>query len=443
MPADLDQFLVDLRGQLEHCAREETAESLGLGVRLLRRRALVAAAATLVTALVAVLLAVLFVRSSQLPAPIASTVDRHGTAAFVQPPRAAVTGSPTKSFSLGAPLGYFLTGVAAHTAVDAWATGYLAVRNDTLPSGAENHPLLLHWDGTTWREMAAPDGMGIYALAVAPDGSVWALANRKLNTVQNTSVQQILRWDGRQWSSLPTGLTGKATLGGIAAMSRTDVWAVGELDQRPLIIHWDGNSWSTVDLPPGAGALRSVSGSGPDDVWAAGIADSDSGRGLILHWDGVRWSSVTVPDFRSETGLLSISALSSSAAWACGDSIVLSWDGRAWQKVEDKVAREGSDLGATQAQAVSLNDVWFNGMGTFVQHWDGEDLQRVDILSGLAIESERDRVTIGSLAARTPDDVWAAGSLRPASVSTELSMPLILHWNGSEWRVVVDSVKPL
>ena len=70
---------------------------------------------------------------------------------------------------------------------------------------------------------------------------------------------------------------GDNTLLGVAALSPTDAWAVGEAadpdgGRRPLIEHWDGDSWTVVPSPSmGVSAgLAAVVGISPTDVWAVG-----------------------------------------------------------------------------------------------------------------------------------------------------------------------------
>jgi hypothetical protein len=53
-----------------------------------------------------------------------------------------------------------------------------------------------------------------------------------------------------------------------------------------VIVHWDGQAWSTVSVDPSAAqlGLGGIWGTGPKDVWAVGT-------GGILHWDGVAVAS--------------------------------------------------------------------------------------------------------------------------------------------------------
>ncbi len=131
------------------------------------------------------------------------------------------------------------------------------------------------------------------------------------------------------------------TLFGVAAVSSTDVWAVG----TGMIQHWDGSVWtamtSTIPLTPTT-QLLSVSASSANDVWAVGQGDGAGHyTGVILHWDGSNWSNIPNPDPQDETGLFGVTAIAPNDAWAVGyqgdynqsDALAMHWDGSAWTVV--------------------------------------------------------------------------------------------------------------
>ena len=108
-----------------------------------------------------------------------------------------------------------LTGVAAVSAQDIWAVGYVTDAQTSLTE---------HWDGSAWSEVAAPppaaDGYGttLLAVAVAPDRTVWAVGG------------QTIRWDGSSWTSIPApvaAMSDSGVLNGVVALSPSNVWAVG------------------------------------------------------------------------------------------------------------------------------------------------------------------------------------------------------------------------
>ena len=66
----------------------------------------------------------------------------------------------------------------------------------------------------------------------------------------------------------------------MAAISATDVWAVGEQNLNQTVTeHWNGTAWSVVPSPSvTAGGvqdfLSSVSAIGSSDVWAVGSTNN-------------------------------------------------------------------------------------------------------------------------------------------------------------------------
>src|SRR5206468_8477548 len=112
-------------------------------------------------------------------------------------------------------------------------------------------------------------------------------------------------------------------LNGVAAISASNVWAVGTHTAAngayvTLIEHWDGVRWSVVTSPsPSAtnNTLTAAAGTGASDVWAAGW--TLDGGALIEHWNGSSWSVVANPA-PSGSLLYAVKAISPTDAWAVG-----------------------------------------------------------------------------------------------------------------------------
>jgi hypothetical protein len=191
----------------------------------------------------------------------------------------------------------------------------------------------------------------------------------------------------------------------VDALAPDDVWAVGfhsdgapdyvqgtpvPGSERPLILHWDGQSWQQFTVPEvGAGNTRfaAVDASAPDDVWAVGYhggsesseSRPDKSRILIMHWDGRGWRVVPTKSL-DVTGvdnrLYGIVALSSEKAWAVGhtgggydwsrpdapiwNTFILQWDGREWSRVSSpNPGNFGNQLFGISA--VNSDDIWVIG----------------------------------------------------------------------------------
>ena len=78
------------------------------------------------------------------------------------------------------------------------------------------------------------------------------------------------------WSKVSSPNVGTSTnfLNGVAAISSTDVWAVGDYGNGngglTLVEHWNGAQWSIVQSQ-GTGGLSGVAAIASNDVWAVGF----------------------------------------------------------------------------------------------------------------------------------------------------------------------------
>jgi len=142
----------------------------------------------------------------------------------------------------------------------------------------------------------------------------------------------IEHWNGTSWSvvSSPNVSGASNELLAVAAVSPTDVWAVGDSNtsgvEQALIEHWNGTSWSIVSSPSPGGSndLRGVAIISATDIWAVGAffnTASNATQTLIEQWNGTSWSVVTSPNPSSTTNLLEAAAAdkSSGQAWAVGE----------------------------------------------------------------------------------------------------------------------------
>jgi hypothetical protein len=97
-------------------------------------------------------------------------------------------------------------------------------------------------------------------------------------------------WNGSAWKQQTSSNITKATaIGGVAATSSSNAWAVGSVSDKPLIEHWNGKAWksSQISGPFGFDAAAATS---PSDAWAAGYARSSRGEfPAIVHWNGTAW----------------------------------------------------------------------------------------------------------------------------------------------------------
>jgi hypothetical protein len=164
---------------------------------------------------------------------------------------------------------------------------------------------------------------------------------------------------------------------------------------------------------------------------------------LIEHWNGSSWSVVPSPNHNTDnTILLSVTAVSSTDAWAVGYyygsgpvnvTITEHWDGSHWVIVDIPNIGTGQD-DLPSISASSSDDVWAVGdyiSGTIqplTEHWTGSSWNVVpNGHTGTSTNS------LFGVSARSANDVWAVGHYYNDAA---LSQTLAEHWNGSAWSVV-------
>jgi hypothetical protein len=244
----------------------------------------------------------------------------------------------------------------------------------------------------------------VKGLAVGLLGAVLTFVPASARTFSQTSAVGTGCGVWTQVASPNSGGAG-SDLGGVAATSPTDAWAVGSFAPNSkigltltLAEHWDGVSWKIVSTP-NVGALSNslfaVAALAPNDAWAVGnyIGSDYAAHTLIENWNGSTWSFIPSPDGGPANNVLTgVAGTSASDVWAVGQS--------------------RSASGSIQ---------------TLTEHWNGTSWQVVSSPNPGASDD-----VLNGVFALASNDVWAAGeSLGPASPD----QALLLHWNGSAWSV--------
>ncbi len=274
-----------------------------------------------------------------------------------------------------------LSGAAAISSTNVWTVGWIC--------GYASQTLTEHWNGARWTVVPSPNQSGaetssLVAVAGLAFNNVWAVGNYQVSGQYqwNTLIEH---WDGRMWSIVSSpNIAGadKNFLNAVAAVSPTDIWAVGYSEGSaggavdvPLIEHYDGNSWSIVQSAYAKGsqynALYSVTAISTDDVWAVGYENENTqgqnGSALAEHWDGSQWTLTSSPVAGLATSLYGIAANSRSDVWAVGYIYTQSfqflpvsehWDGSAWTVVTPPNRGKASQL---LAAAAANGEVWAVG----------------------------------------------------------------------------------
>jgi hypothetical protein len=183
-----------------------------------------------------------------------------------------------------------------------------------------------------------------------------------------------------------------------------DVWIAGltETGERGATLHWNGIRWTSID--PTAPAIWGLWGSGPNDVWTTGV------RGSVHRWTGSEWSAAS----SATTSTLFQGAWGSgpSDIWAAGaKGTIVHWNGGAWSALP---AATDQDLWGLWGSGPG--DVWAVGTGGTILRWTGSAW-----------------VTVASGTTLNLDGVWGSGTSDVWAVGDR---GVTLRWNGSTWSSV-------
>jgi hypothetical protein len=201
------------------------------------------------------------------------------------------------------PNGGFLTGVAAVSANDAWAVG---------TASGSSSALVEHWDGTSWSIVSSPafTGGGVSGIAADASNDVWAVGGTTK-----------LHFNGTSWSAVPAPTTVSA--GSVTVLSPSDAWAAGggqgppPSDTEAMLEQWNGTSWTIVPSPNpdsrGTSLFTGIAAVSASDIYAVGDAADGA---FIEHWNGKSWSLLKTPSGVSD--LNGVTALSDGTVVAVG-----------------------------------------------------------------------------------------------------------------------------
>jgi hypothetical protein len=234
---------------------------------------------------------------------------------------------------------------------------------------------ICRWDGSTWQTAVAPSAhkFDTYPadLQVAGRNDAWAVGHTAgYHQNDGKRAPAIIHWDGRQWSQVESPafddvsrLNDTSGFRALAVVSPDDIWAVGSYggseversggvvaDYGPIAAHWDGATWTRVDLPdlPDTSDLRRVTAVASDEVWAVGQADDQA---LALRWDGQAWTDVSPSrmfdgrgrEFLDGAELTGVASDGAGGMWATAfvsqgeddaTTFFLHWTNGRWQRVD-------------------------------------------------------------------------------------------------------------
>lgn len=294
-----------------------------------------------------------------------------------------------------------LQAASASSPTDIWAVGESTI----------------HYNGTKWTAYEAPMISGNFTgflggvVDISPTVA-WAAGT--INIGEANPGQVIEFWNGTKWSVYPgpTFAAGdQPSLYGMTSTSANDIWAVGSLLSNAdnqifaLFEHWDGTNWQASTVGAGVPFLQGTYADAKNDAWAVGYNAEiiDENVTLAMHWNGTNWTQVSTPNTgEGDNELNGVVALSPDNVWAVGDSTP----------------------GLTGQSATV----------TLVEHYNGKEWSIVPSPNvGPANQFQSNRLF--GITGTAANDLWAFGSYF-ASDGSGHQMTLLLHWNGTDWKIV-------
>ncbi len=197
-------------------------------------------------------------------------------------------------------------------------------------------------------------------------------------------------------------------------------YSVGGEPDRGVMMNFNGDAWSPVDLGFSVPLLNWVFGFGPNDITAVG------NDGTIAHWDGSSWTLQATP---TTEVLWGVWGASPSDLWAVGGAArdgakatLLHYDGSAWTEVEPPVLQRPNVFAFFKVWGTSASNVYVVGQRGVVLHYDGS------VWTEELVGASQDLIAVWGTG---PDNIVAVGGRANGIVSI---------FDGTDWRT--ESLAP-
>jgi hypothetical protein len=101
-------------------------------------------------------------------------------------------------------------------------------------------------------------------------------------------------YNGHSWTKFGGVANG---IEGGSALSASNIWATGSIHSPgDSLAHYNGTRWSRVSAPALKNAqFNDIVAVSRGNVWAVGEPAGSITSGLVVHWDGRRWRKIAVP----------------------------------------------------------------------------------------------------------------------------------------------------
>jgi photosystem II stability/assembly factor-like uncharacterized protein len=256
-----------------------------------------------------------------------------------------------------------------------------------------NSGTILKYNGTNWTSLQSPITQNLRG--------VWGTSTTNVFVVGENG--QIWRYNGTTWN--PDSVLKINTVWG---SSSSDVYIGGEHCDRAVMLHYNGNTWTLVDLSSlslTSTSILNIWGSSNNDVYALGSA------GEICHSTdyGITWTTV-----QSASSSTCSWALSSSNSYIGGmNKLLIKYDGSEWTSIGEKLQTDFDIYGIWGTSPSDLFAVGDGKGSPSIRRYDGENWSDISEPDGSSYNC-----------------IWGLGSNAYAGgfLGTGIS-----QYNGTEW----------
>lgn len=238
------------------------------------------------------------------------------------------------------------------------------------------------FDGETWTAFTpdnSPLGLSVVAIAVAPDGALWF----------GSWGAGVSRWDGKAWTTYTheDGLVDDL-VSSLAVAGDGTVWAGTEHG----LTSFDGQTWTTVAQDVLAGSWIADIGVEPGGgVWVSAVSQG------IFHLDDGAWTRFATKGGLGDSPARVVAVAPDGAVWFAGRDAVGRWDGQHW-------TRYGPGDGVPQeiyALVIDGNGVPWLGIANGIARLDG------DTWSTYPIAAKEAYLDVWAIALAPDGTIWA------------------------------------
>ena len=265
-------------------------------------------------------------------------------------------------------------------------------------------PIILHFDGVSWSPSLQSASVGLGTVWVASESQAFA-AGFGCSFAGNSLM---LVYAGTSWSfTTPCEYPYASQVVSISGTAPNDVFAAkraGLISNHTDVLHYDGQSWNTVYTFADNQErldLHAIASRVGNDVMAVGD------KGSIVHYDGANWNlqtSGTTSNLRAVWG-----DPATPAFFAVGDGgTILYYDGSAWH-----AQTSGATVPLYAVWGTSASNVYAAGASGTILHYDG---------TSWSAQTSGSTQTLRGIWASSASSVFAVGD-----------SSTILRYDGTRW----------